>query len=197
MKNLTPFILIILAIGTFFFLIDPKYKDIQQLNAQISENKQTLELARRLRAQRDDLRNKFNQISQRERQDLEKLLPDNVDNVRLIIDIETIADTVGILIKDIDIKTPEQDSNQPRTAVAQESVFDTSSSAMRYVDSNKIGIITFSFTITTRYEDFLVFLEQLEESKRIVDIRSIELSRGTGDTSFFDYKVTFDTYWLK
>lgn len=195
MKNLTPIILILVAIGVFFFFIDPKYKGIQEINTQITENNRTLDVAKRLRAQREDLTNRYNQISKGEQEDLEKLLPDTVDNVRLIIDIENIANQAGIVVRDIDIRVPEEEPAQARTT--QTSLFDSSSSAIQYVDKNKIGVITFSFTAATRYEDFLRFLTQLEQSKRIVDIRSIEIARGTGDQVFFDYKVTFDTYWLK
>jgi len=198
MKNITSIILILVSIGIFFFFIDPKYKEIKEINAQISENNKTLEVAQKLRAQREDLSTRFNQISREEKEDLEKLLPDTVDNVRLIIDIENIANQAGIVVRDIDIRSPEQETSQTRTTTTtQGSLFNQSDSAIRYVDTNRIGVITFSFTITTRYEDFLRFLKQLEQSKRIVDIRGIELSRGTGDSAFFDYKVTFDTYWLK
>lgn len=202
MKYLTSIVLILLSILIFFFFTDGQYKKVQELQAQIAENKETLKIAKELNTKRKELEDKFKQISPTEKSDLEKLLPDTVDNVRLIIDIDTIATQVGILIRDIDIKSEEnQDASTPRTSNSQQSVFEDTSEVIRYVDTNKIGVISFSFSVAAEYETFLDFLKQLEQSRRIVDIRNIELSRGQASEGqsklFYDYKITFDTYWLK
>lgn len=201
MKNFSPIILILMSISIFFFFIDPRYKEIQTIQAQITENNRTLEISKRLIAQRAQLEDAFKQISRLEKEDLEKLLPDTVDNVRLIIDIDTIANQAGIVIRDIDIKSQEQEVDaKARTSVVQTSVFEGADSAIKYVDTTKIGVISFSFSASARYETFLQFLDELEKSRRIVDIRNIEIKRGAGTEGgpvFFDYNVTFDTYWLK
>lgn len=203
MKNLTPIILIILSVAIFFFFIDPQYKDIKTLQTQIEENNRTIEISKRLIAQRAELEKKFQQISRMEKEELEKLLPDTVDNVRLIIDINNIADQSGIVIRDIEIKSQESEDANTRTNAPLNSsnvLFEEQDPIIQYVDTSKIGVISFSFSASAEYEVFLAFLEQLEQSKRIVDIRSIEIARGldsTTETVFFDYRVTFDTYWLK
>lgn len=202
MKSITSIILILVAAGVFFFLIDPQYKKIQIIQSQISENKQTLEVSKKLIAQRANLEDKFKQISRLEKEELEKLLPDTVDNVRLIIDINNIARQAGIVIRDIDIRTENVDApasaRTPSATTA--SVFEGSDSVIRYVDTTRIGVISFSFSVSAQYETFLAFLNQLEQSRRIVDIRSVQLVRGTvgpNNATLYDYKVTFDTYWLK
>jgi Tfp pilus assembly protein PilO len=201
MKGFTSIILILVSIAIFFFFIDPRYKQIQSIQAQIDENKRTLEISKRLIAQRTQLEDKFKQISRLEKEELEKLLPDTVDNVRLIIDIDTIAKQSGIVIRDIDIKTQDtQTDTSARRSTTQTSVFEGSDSAIQYVDTTRIGVISFSFSASADYQTFLDFLKQLEQSRRIIDIREIQLERGSVSPDgrpFFDYNVTFDTYWLK
>ncbi len=198
MKSLTPIIFIVISIAIFLFLIDPQYKKIQQTSAEIEQNDKTLEIANKLKSKKDELNVRFNQISQSEKVELEKLLPDTVDNVRLIIDINNIANQFGIVIRDISIDTKEGDVSTSKSVVSQSSNFEgvLKDDSIKYVDTSKIGVITFSFSVSAKYEVFLEFLNQLEESLRIVDIRNIEISQGSGGV-FYDYKITLDTYWLK
>lgn len=199
MKNITSIILIILSILVFFFFTDGQYKKVQQLQAEIAKNAEVLETANKLNLKKEELNAKFNQISQEEKEELEKLIPDTVDNVRLIIDINNIANQFGIAIRDIgiDSKDSATDTGSAKRVSSQSSNFDgvLQEGTVKYVDQSKIGVISFSFTVSAKYEVFLEFLKKLEESLRIVDIRNIEVSRGTG--VFYDYKVTMETYWLK
>jgi Tfp pilus assembly protein PilO len=203
MKSLTPIILILVSVGVFFFFIDPKYQEVKALQIQIEDNNVTLEKSKQLTAIHKTLRDKFNNISRAQRDELEKLLPDNVDNVRLLIDIDRIAKELGIIIRDIEISTeqnpaPASGGNFVATDPNIEPViFENEDTILNYVDTNKIGVVSFSFSTTSQYADFLEFLDQLEKSKRIVDIRSIEISRSGTNAIFFEYKVNFDTYWLK
>lgn len=183
----------------FFFLIDKEYKEVQALQAEVAENNKTLDIAAKLSARHKELKEKFNQISQDERTRLEKLLPDTVDNVRLIIDINNVAEKVGIVIRDISIDANDGGDTKAGTIRTQGSTFDDviGDDAIRYADTSKLGVITFSFSVSAKYEVFLEFLKQLENSLRIVDIRNIEINRGSSEGMIYDYKVTMDTYWLK
>jgi hypothetical protein len=198
MKNITPIILIILSVAIFLFFIDPQYKKIQETNVQINQNKETLKIADELKSKKIELDEKFNQIAEEDKDDLGKLLPDTVDNVRLIIDINNVASQFGIVIRDINIDTKDTQVAGVKSVVSQKSNFDSvlKEDSLKYVDTSKIGVISFSFSVSAKYEVFLEFLKQLEESLRIVDIRDIQISQGNGGI-FYDYKVTLDTYWLK
>ena len=198
MKNITSIVIIIASIGIFFFFIDPQYKKVKSLQAEIVENKKILDIANKLESKKEELNSKFNQISQEEKVELEKLLPDTVDNVRLIIDMNNIAEKFGIIIRDISINSKDSPAGETKKTVSQKSNFEgvLEENSVKYVDTSKIGVISFSFTVSAKYEVFLEFLKQLEESLRLVDIRNIEISR-PGDGVFYDYRVTLDTYWLK
>ncbi len=199
MKNLTPVILILVSIGMFFILFDPRYNEVKELQQEIQENNETLDLAKQLREKRDILRDKYNQISNDEKLELQKLLPDTVDNVRLIIDINNIAKKYGILIQDIAVAS-DDDEIDDRTGKIQsldsefEGIIDDVN--IEYADTSKIGVISFSFSATAQYTVFLEFLKDLEEALRIVDIRSLEIERDS-ENIFYTYRVNLDTYWLK
>jgi Tfp pilus assembly protein PilO len=196
MKNLLPFILIIIAIIGFFMFVDPRYKEVKELQLEIEQNNKTLDLARELREKRDALRERYNQISNEERFELKKLLPDTVDNVRLIIDINNIAERYGIVIQDISVSATEESNDDVRIISSEfEGIID--SAEIEYPDTSKIGVISFSFSTQAQYDVFLDFLKDLEEALRIVDIRSIDIVRGTEEDVFYEYRINLDTYWLK
>jgi hypothetical protein len=198
MKNITSIALIIVSISIFFFFIDPQYKEVKKLRAEIVTNQDIINRANKLDSKEEELTQKYNQISPEEKKSLEKLLPDTVDNVRLIIDINNIAEKFGIVIRDVNVTTRDSASSETKKVVNQKSNFDgvLEDNSIKYVDTSKIGIISFSFTVSAKYEVFLEFLRSLEASLRLVDIRNMEISRG-GEGVFYDYRVTFDTYWLK
>lgn len=196
MKNLMPLFLIIISAAVFFFFIDPQYKEVKSLKIEIEENEKTLELAKQLRQKREELKEKYNSISTDEKADLGKLLPDTVDNVRLIIDINNIAEKYGVVIRDISIG--EDDKSKDDTKVIESEFTDfVGSSAISYPDTSKIGVISFSFSVSTQYDVFVELLKALEQTLRIVDIRDVTITRGEKDDIFYNYKVTMDTYWLK
>jgi Tfp pilus assembly protein PilO len=183
MKRYSPFILILVAIALFFVVIDPQYKEIQALQEEKEANDSMLSLSKDLQDKRDRLHTAFNNISANEKDQLRKLLPDTVDNVRLILDINNIAETYGITIRNILVQGGEN--------VDQESNGDVVQSDL----SNEIGTISLSFSVTTTYEVFVEFLRDLEEALRIVDITRLNVEAGDG--GFMNYSITLDTYWLR
>jgi hypothetical protein len=103
MKKSLPFILIALAIATFVFFTDAQYGEVQELEKQKEENLTMLGLAQELRAKRKVLEDAYDEISAEDRRELEKLLPDTVDNVRLILAIDDVASQYGIGIRGIGV----------------------------------------------------------------------------------------------
>lgn len=185
MKKYLPVILIIIAIGIFFVFIDPQYSEVQDLLSEKEDNATMLDLAKDLQEKRDRLRNSFNNISTTEKEQLAKLLPDTVDNVRLILDINNIAENYGVVIRNISV---ESDANEADFVETQQ----IASSAQ----SNSIGTITLSFSMVSTYDVFIQFMKDLEEALRIVDIRRLDI-QSTNDSNFLNFNITLDTYWLR
>jgi len=109
---------------------------------------------------------------------LERLLPDNIDNIKLVIDIKNIAANHNLVLKNIKLDT--------NVGVDPKKLG---------VDQSKYGTVGLSFSITSSYDNFQVFLTDLENSLRLVDI--IDLSVTANDTGLYEFSVGLKTYWLK
>ena len=112
---------------------------------------------------------------------LEKLIPENADNVKLIIEFQQIAERYGLELQSVSAQKNEEvisDSNKN---------FD--------IESRDYGIISLDFTVSGGYSEFVSFLEDIENNLRITDIRSLSLSGG--ESQKYDFSMTIETYWLK
>lgn len=180
MKSLLPILFVAAAAGIFFGFIDPAYSRVQELRAEESQFDQALTRSRELQQVRDQLLSRYNVIPEMQVTRLKKFLPDNVDNVRLILDIDSIAARYGMRTRNVQLQTTDDRPN--RGQVGQ------SDSAYQSV------VVTFS--VTGPYDVFRSFIEDLERSLRLVDIIGISFSSAnTGDV--YDYSVSIKTYWLK
>lgn len=165
-------------------VVQPQYKEIQALQVQSQELEQVLSNARRLQSIRDSLLDKRNELSNSDLARLEKMVPENVDNVKLILELQSVANQYGL-----EIQTASTDQEQEGQAEEQ--------NARSFVDieSRDYGIIALDFNIVGTYHNFLAFLADIERNLRITDVRSLGfVSDGSGTYSF---QLTLETYWLK
>src|SRR3989344_1966049 len=91
MRFFFPIIFLAGAVGLFFWFIDPTYAQIKELRVEEAEFDNALTRARDLKEVRDELIKRYNAFLPSDISRLKKLLPDHVDNVRLIIDLDSIA----------------------------------------------------------------------------------------------------------
>lgn len=181
-RLLTPIVLIGVAIATFVLFTDPYYQTIKTLRAQEREYNDALDKSRDLKEQRNKLISKENLISPDDMQKLERLLPNNVDNIRLIIDIDNIAARYGQRIRNVTVGAPSESREAGNTLAVG-------------APADRVGSVELSFTTTARYEDFLRFIQDLEKSVRIVDVQNISFT--SGDAELTTYTVLVKTYWLR
>src|SRR5690349_1065682 len=97
LRLIAPLILIGGAIVGFFALVSPLYKDITALKQEVAAYNQALDNSKALENERDKLTKKYNSIDPANLEKLEKMLPDSVDNIRLILEIEKIAAPYGMI----------------------------------------------------------------------------------------------------
>ncbi len=187
MNLITPIILIIISIGIFFGYIDPNYRgenlsgdnrSIQSLLAEDNEYQVALNNSSEIRRKRETLVQTRGEIDPADLLKLEKLLPDNVDNIKLVIDMNQIAQNHNLSLKNIKLDTgTKTDSNK----LGQ--------------DNSKYGTVGLSFSVNSSYNNFQSFLSDLEKSLRLVDIT--DLSVTGNETGTYDFSVGLKTYWLK
>ena len=180
MKTLLPIVFILIAGAIFFGFIDPSYKRVQTLRVEEARFDQALTRSRELQQTRDQLLSRYNTLSPNDIDRLEKLLPDNIDNVRLILDLDTIASQFGMRVRNISISAigPRVESGRVDTG-----------------SENGFGTLMLSFSVTTTYEKFRTFLESLERSLRLVDVTNVSFA--SVQSGLYDYQVSIKTYWLK
>jgi len=182
MRFITPLILVALGVALFMLYTDPAYQDTKQVKAQVDSYDNALTKSQELKKVRDQLLSRRNALRVEDLQKLEKVLPDNVDNIRLIIDIDNITARRGLSLKNVQLGEIS-DSTTARDPLA---VGDS---------GNPVGSVTLNFTVSAGYEDFLTLLADLEHSLRIVDIENISFT--AGETGTDEYEITIRTYWLR
>ena len=199
MRFITPIILVGIAVTLFFMFTNPIYSDISALKGEITSYNEALDNSKALENERDKLTAKFNSISKDDLMRLEKLLPENVDNIRLILEIEQIALPYGMVLKDVKYNVIDKSNINDGGTVVQ-------GGGINKETPKDYGIFDLEFSTTGTYTNFINFTKDLESNLRIVDISSVSFSSGSAPTGVgvkttspevYTYNFKIKTYWLK
>lgn len=176
------------AVAIFFVYTQPTYETTRSMQAQNGQYDQALAKANELQQLKQTLLSRYNALDPAALERLQKLLPDHVDNVRLILDIDSLATRYGLGLENVEVGAPESSGNTKTIA-------GTIGSQSRVYDS-----LTLRFNTHGTYASFSAFMKDLESSLRIVDLENLEISRervlSSGVLSY-RYSLTLRTYWLK
>lgn len=181
MRLLLPVILVIAAIGLFVVFTNPTYQGLKGIQSRVEAYDDALDKSKELKALRDKLQSARNAFSPQDEQKLIRLLPDQVDNIRLIIDINNIAARRGLVLSDVALGEVSQSSAAATSLAVGPS-------------SDPIGSVSLGFSVTASYEDFLAFLQDLEHSLRILDVEKLAFT-GT-ESGKYSFEFAIRTYWL-
>lgn len=192
-KYLTSVILIGISVAVLVIFSGPIYKDIGVLQAEQKTYNDALDNSKALEISRDELTKTYSSITLDNLNKIKKLLPDSVDNIRLILEIEKIALPYGMTLKDVRYNaTPETsvDKKLPGRGGAENR-------------SQKYGSWDLEFSVSTNYTNFLNFTKDLEKNLRIIDITSLQfdsagsLNANKSIPEIYRYNYKIKTYWLK
>lgn len=195
MRFIFPILLIGIAITSFFTFTDPFYEKTTSLKEKIASYDNALNNSKALENERDKLTKKYNSFDLENLNKLSKLLPDSVDNIRLILEIEKIAAPYGMVLKDVKYDTQEDVKDKP--IVGLQNNINTQVSRKDY------GVWNLGFSTQGTYSNFVNFVKDLEKNLRIVDIVSVDFSSSSGIgvnpalSSIYKYDFRIKTYWLK
>lgn len=182
MKTLLPVLFVVIAGGIFFGFIDPAYSRVKELRAEEETFDAALSRSRELQEVRDQLLSRYNTFSPTNLERLEKLVPDTVDNVRLILDLDGIAARYGTRVRNVSLETGDGRAARGKGGQIGES-------------DARYGSLSMSFSVAGSYDDFRAFLLDLEQSLRLADVVSISFSSAA--SGIYEYQVGLKTYWLK
>lgn len=176
--------------GALFFLYTkPAYDGVRLIQTQITEYDQALTKAAELQRLKQSLLSRYNTFNPDDVDRLNKLLPDHVDNVRLILDLDTLSSQNGFALQNVVIDAPTnapQGSDQQIVIGPNREIYDS---------------LTLRFATSGTYPKFVELMKAIETSLRLVDVVSLTMD---GDGSavgssepLYRYDITLRTYWLK
>ncbi len=188
MRTIISFLCILAAGGIFFMYTKPTYDKVQVTNGEIAQYNEALEKAAELQQVKQSLLSRYNTFDPSDIERLQKLLPDHVDNVRLILDIDSLAAKHGMAIQNVAVSSAQSVQGGRETAISS-----VGASKQKY-DS-----LTLKFSTQGTYQSFRQFLGDLEASLRIVDLVSLSITRASeiAGSDSYAYDITLRTYWLK
>lgn len=207
-KNISSAILVVVAIGIFFTYTDGKYKEVKNVLAVSAAYDQALKDADDLIRKRDQVITAYNNISVVDRQRLEDILPDNIDNVRLIIDVRNLVAKRGVNVKNIKTSAANLvvNKDQPKKNTNAQYVAEIATpdaAQLQQADNDPIESVNLSFSFNSDYDTFLTILDDLQKSLRVMEITKVTLTPSASatdskiDTGKYDFALEIKTFWLK
>lgn len=180
MKSSSTILILLLAFGVNYLFSYPMYKELNNLRTDYINQKESLNTINNIEIKKDELLGQYNSIPQSIKNNINTVLPDSLDYVKLISDIDSVANNYGISIKDPNVKIKSPSVGGSIEDAQPEKLFES-------------AIVAFSFSST--YEGFNSFLHELENSMRILDIKSLKIS--PSKNGIYEYSIEFETYWMK
>lgn len=183
-KILIPILGIIIAVGLFFTYIQPTFSEVRMIQDETAQYAEATEKATELQQRITQLKAQQERISQEDRARLETLLPNVLDEVTLLIDINTLASAHNLILSDIDVGNTE---GVDTAVVEQQGATPATADPLReqYVP------LDIGFSVAGSYADFRNFLKELERSLVLTEVTQIQFTESEGDLTRFDIVVRF------
>jgi Tfp pilus assembly protein PilO len=169
----------------YFFYIGPTGSEVKTLMSEKNQYNEVLDGFTKLIKSRDNNNDIFLTINQSNIDRLNKLIPDEFNAVLFANELSFLASKYGMLVKDLKVNESKTDS---RDAIINQ----------EEVKPYKITVATFK--VSGSYTQFKRFLNDLESSLRIIDVRSLSIKSIGGRNaldSVFDYSFEVTTYSLR
>jgi Tfp pilus assembly protein PilO len=186
MNLLIPIILIAISVGAFFAFIDPEYKKVQALGNIDKEFRSKIKQGEEIREKKRVITKEYeDNVSKDDLDRLKKMLPDNMNNVELIVDIDRIAKQDKIRIGEISLLRNSDQKKEVTTAI-------------RIVEAKNYESVNLSFSFITNYDNFKSFVDKIRKSLRLLDIVSVNFSKNQqgrdGITNSFKFDLVVRSY---
>lgn len=211
-KIILSIVLFVVSGGLLFAYASPAYTKTQTILEEVAQYSEANSKVREVQELRNALAAKYQLLSPQNIARLQSMLPDHVDNVKLVLDIDGIAERRGIRIGNVVARNEDNKTAAPGAVVPSLGI----DSALG--DTQQYKSLVLEFNVVASYSDFVLFMRDLEQSLRIVDLVSLKMEPVTQRTSSsipaelrglagstittqqlpdeFQYAVSIKTYWL-
>lgn len=179
MSHIFPLLSLAIAIAVVFGYVQPTWSGpITNAKAAIAANEAALDASERFTAEQNQLAAARAAIDPTALMRLESFLPDSVDNVGVILDLNALASRAGLQISKIDVATDALQQSAASTG-----------------KNNPVSSVDLSITALGSYGALQGFLSGLEGSVRLLDLR--DLSVKGSETGVYSYQMKLRLYWLR
>lgn len=190
--HLLPVLALFVAIGIFFAYVSPTWSgSIAATKAAIVLDDQALMAAKEYTAKQNALATERAAIEPANLDRLSVFLPDSVDNVGLILDLNALAARSGLSLANIDVVATSASGAKGGTSAPTASAL----GALPTATTNPIGSVNLSLSAVGTYRALQAFLSGIEMSARLLDVQDIVV-RGS-ETGVYNYEMTVRLYWLR
>lgn len=187
--RILPLIALFVAIGIFFFYVSPAWSgSIGATKAAIAADDQALAAANQFAAQQNTLASARDAIDPADLTRLTTFLPDSVDNVGLILDLNALAARSGFSLASIDVISKT-------TSVTTAPAGQQQGGGLPAAGVSPVGFVDMSLSAVGTYTALQSFLTGVERSARLLDVRDIVV-KGS-DTGVYNYQMLLRLYWLR
>lgn len=180
-RSILPILAIIVALGIFFGYVNPTWTgSIPATQAGIIADDQALSYAQQYSAQQNQLAASRDAIDPANITALSIFLPDSVNNVGLILDLNALAARSGLSIANIDVVSAADTTKGKNPSVGTQ---------------NPVNSVDLSLSAAGTFSALQFFLSGVEKSARLLDVH--DLSVKGSDTGVYNYQMTIRLYWLR
>ncbi len=195
-KLIIPVLLIGLSFGSYFLYTQPIYGEAKVVKEEVVKLKDNEEKLNAALKKKDNLATTYNALDTTLVARLEKLMPDNLDNIKLIIDVDRTAKQYGTILNAVKFDVDQQAKAATGTAAgaaASTSVRDNKTALESKKDYNSFSL---TMTFTGTFDNFTKLMGDMEKNLRIIDVTSIVFD--AQDTKeVYKFEVKAKIYWLK
>ena len=184
--KLLPIALIITAVGIFFGYTNKEINgDIKEMQEKVASYDKALLASEAFARKEADLISQRDAIPAESLSRFKTFLPDSVNNVQLILDLNTLASKSGLTITNFVVKD----------AAISSSPENDSLSSLSLESTEPIDSLDISIAATGTYSSFRTFLGAVEKSLRLLDV--VDIGVRNSQTGVYTYEITFRIYWLR
>jgi len=199
-KLVLPIAMIIIGVISVFWYSWPAYQETNEINSDIEEFETALDQVNEIQQIRDNLLGQYNEIPESNLYVVDRILPNELNTVRMLIELDQIAISSGLSVSDISF------SNR------SDQVTDISQGDQPVGPQTPYESAELSFSVSGSYDDALAFIRNIERSTRLIDILELSISNQSeeeqegqtvapseqtaplGDN--ISFSITGKTYWL-
>ncbi len=181
-SRVIPIILILASLGLFFGYINPTYAGkIAALDTEIQSYNGALRAAERFTEREQELLLAREALPDDGLARLDSFLPDGVDNVQLILDLDALADRSGLQLSNFDVTASTLDEEE--------------SDELSLGAESPVSSLDLSVSATGTYGAFKTFMKGTEWSLRPLDLVALDIR--DSQTGVYTFSMVFRIYWLR